>query len=81
MLFQALGPSLAERNPKEACTQLKAVRGHVVCQPLNFLRDYLCISYRYKLPYTKTIVRGSCGPDEQLPIPDKQEEHKFYEIC
>ena len=82
---QALGPSLAETNPGEAYTQLKGVSGHVVCQPLNFLRDYLSISGKfYWIPGADVIVKGHIDPLVQPPIPlgpVPKPDHDFFGIC
>ena len=82
--MQELGPSLAEANPGEAYSQLKDIHGHIVWQPLNFLRDYLSISGKfYWIPGADIIIKGHVDPLENPPIPEGPvpKDHDFFSVC
>ena len=67
--LQDVGPCLAETNPEAAYTQLTAIRGHVVNQPLNFLEDDLSVTGKYKIPGAHYLI---CARDDEprLPLPN-----------
>ena len=53
---------------KEAKKELKKVQGHIVLQPLDFLKDTLGVTGKYKLPVAGEIPKNANPMDDLLRL-------------
>ena len=55
-------PGLAVKQAKE---RLKGVQGHIVLQPLDFLKNTLKVAGIFRLPISSKIPKGGDAADER----------------
>ena len=52
----------------KAKEKLKDVQGHIVLQPLDFLKDTLTIALKFRAPYVREVIKGGDAGSEFDPI-------------